>query len=1321
MHSMKQKSKLSILFLSFLFTLASPAFGQGIGINSDGSDPDPSAMLDVKSTSKGILIPRMNAIQRLALTPSEGLLVYQTTGTTGFYFHDGNSWRYLTDNTSHYFISDADGDTQITVDNGSDEDVIRFTIDGTEHFTMENGRLRILGTGASVFIGEDAGKNDDLSLNGNTFVGLKAGEETTSGQTNIGLGLRALNKNVSGYSNVAIGVRALHENTDRHNLVAVGDSALFKNGLNAFSPDDGSGNTAIGSKAMYNNDLGYWNTATGYRALAGNDDGNFNTVFGHEASFKNIHGSDNTCIGSGAGYWNHSGNQNTIIGSFAGYGPGLHSISGNVFLGYSAGSNETGNNKLYIENSDSEAPLIYGEFDNNLLRINGVLDINEMYQFPTSDGTAGQVLTTNGAGDIGWTTPSIGDITAVGSMNAGAVFSGMGAADQWLGLGSSAGRIEFKSQSADAVNILNARMGISTSFPAVKLHVTGGTDASLSDGSGYFLIGEQSGYNLVFDENEIMARNSGALSPLYLQSSGGGIFIHQNLSQSNRAVITSDGNVGLGINTPPEKLSLHNGNLLLSNSGSPGQLIFQEPSGSGSQFTSFSAQAQATDINYTLPASDGDPGQLLTTDGNGLLYWDTNPTQELDDLSDAKTLGASIYLGQGAGQNDLITTNDNIALGENALQSNTDGEDNLAIGKEALYNNNDGTENIALGNLALKNAAYADYNLAIGANAAENLINGDNNIVIGHESLPHNEFGEANIIIGNIAGSGWSNFSGNILIGHAAGFSETGSNKLYIENSGSTTPLIYGEFDNNLLRINGILDINEMYQFPTSDGTAGQVLTTNGAGDIGWTTPSIGDITAVGSMNAGAVFSGMGAADQWLGLGSSAGRIEFKSQSADAVNILNARMGISTSFPAVKLHVTGGTDASLSDDSGYVVIGDQDATNIVLDDNEIMARNDGNNSTIYLQPNGGDIQIHHGETASQQVVIKNDGLVGIGTLAPTEKLTIKNGNVILSNSGTAGEIRFQEPSVSGSNYTALKAQAQSSNISYTLPSNDGDPGDLLSTDGAGQLSWQSDEGALVLNDLSDVLSNGAQLVIGTGAGPDAGINDVILGPYALTKSIGSQNVAIGYEAGNNWILSSGSGNVFLGYKAGFYETGSNKLYIENSDSNMPLIYGEFDNDLTTIYGNLGVGTKEFGGGSMTLALKEGSNPSNSIPDGVILFAKEVSGSSELRVRDEAGNVTTLSPHNFSLVNKSEPMAWAYYSENAALNQTINVDMLRVVRVVEKMSGEKLVNMASTDDKNAPHVETSGPASGQMEALNDEIAALRALVRTLEKRIELLEK
>ncbi len=65
--------------------------------------------------------------------------------------------------------------------------------------------------------------------------------------------------------------------------------------------------------------------------------------------------------------------------------------------------------------------------------------------------------------------------------------------------------------------------------------------------------------------------------------------------------------------------------------------------------------------------------------------------------------------------------------------------------------------------------------------------------------------------------------------------------------------------------------------------------------------------------------------------------------------------GIGTDTPAVKLQIEGGTDASLSDGSGFLVMGDEDDVNMVIDNNEIIARNDGANSTLYLNAPGGKV------------------------------------------------------------------------------------------------------------------------------------------------------------------------------------------------------------------------------------------------------------------------------------------------------------------------------------------------------------------------------
>ncbi len=127
--------------------------------------------------------------------------------------------------------------------------------------------------------------------------------------------------------------------------------------------------------------------------------GSFNTFYGLNSGYTNITGSSNVFNGYQAGYLTLSGNTNTFIGresgytnstssgnTYLGYQSGRQSTgSNNIFLGYQSGYSETGSNKLYIENSTSVTPLIYGEFDNNYVKISDSLEISRSLKFSQND------------------------------------------------------------------------------------------------------------------------------------------------------------------------------------------------------------------------------------------------------------------------------------------------------------------------------------------------------------------------------------------------------------------------------------------------------------------------------------------------------------------------------------------------------------------------------------------------------------------------------------------------------------------------------------------------------------------------------------------------------------------------------------------------------------------------------------------------------------------------------------------------------------------------------------------------------------------------
>jgi hypothetical protein len=118
---------------------------------------------------------------------------------------------------------------------------------------------------------------------------------------------------------------------------------------------------------------GYYNTFLGHLAGRLNTIGPCNTFIGNDTGYSNTTGGNSTLVGYQAGYMSTEGSYNTYLGFAAGYSntTGL----GNVFLGYRAGYYETGSTKLYIDNSDTGNPLIYGEFDNDVVAINGKLGV----------------------------------------------------------------------------------------------------------------------------------------------------------------------------------------------------------------------------------------------------------------------------------------------------------------------------------------------------------------------------------------------------------------------------------------------------------------------------------------------------------------------------------------------------------------------------------------------------------------------------------------------------------------------------------------------------------------------------------------------------------------------------------------------------------------------------------------------------------------------------------------------------------------------------------------------------------------------------------
>jgi hypothetical protein len=345
---MNKPFSLSILFAVCLAVLTTPAKAQSVGVGT--TSPHASAQLDVSSTNKGMLVPRLTTAQRTAIAaPATGLLVYDTNQNQ-FVFYNGSDWTNIptgsgggstswTVNGTNQYSNVADN-----VGIGTVTPAGKLHVKGTT--VIDSSRIIFQNTGGSVLIGQNAGANDPFnSGSNNTFVGNNAGQAFNSGASNIALGENALQNATLTVENIAIGKQALG------NSVTVG-----------------AANVAIGSSTGLVNG-----------------------------------GASNVFIGQMAGNNNTSGNDNIMIGRSAGTAIPPSTGSRNVFIGLNAGQNEMGSDKLYINSSiNPGTPLVYGDFFTKLFRINGTLNINSSYSLPGTAGNTNFVLKSDGGGFTSW-------------------------------------------------------------------------------------------------------------------------------------------------------------------------------------------------------------------------------------------------------------------------------------------------------------------------------------------------------------------------------------------------------------------------------------------------------------------------------------------------------------------------------------------------------------------------------------------------------------------------------------------------------------------------------------------------------------------------------------------------------------------------------------------------------------------------------------------------------------------------------------------------------------------------------------------------------
>jgi hypothetical protein len=194
----------------------------------------------------------------------------------------------------------------------------------------------------------------------NSVIGYNAGYFLQTGNDNVFIGNKA-GYNTRGNENIFIGNEAGYKTTTPVRNVFIGHEAGHENEIGQY-------NLYVGNMAGRNG-TGYYNTILGGLAARTNDFGDGNVVIGYVAG-RDMKSSNNVFIGQGAGY------NNTSTGD-----------GSNVFIGYYAGETLSSSDyRLAIASNRSKPILIYGEFDNQRVAINGTTTNNLNFYV---NGTAG--------------------------------------------------------------------------------------------------------------------------------------------------------------------------------------------------------------------------------------------------------------------------------------------------------------------------------------------------------------------------------------------------------------------------------------------------------------------------------------------------------------------------------------------------------------------------------------------------------------------------------------------------------------------------------------------------------------------------------------------------------------------------------------------------------------------------------------------------------------------------------------------------------------------------------------------------------------------
>ncbi|MBN8572445.1 MAG: hypothetical protein J0M05_00900 [Candidatus Kapabacteria bacterium] len=546
--------------------------------------------------------------------------------------------------------------------------------------------------------------------------------------------------------------------------------------------------------------------------------------------------------------------------------------------------------------------------------------------------------------------------------------------------------------------------------------------------------------------------------------------------------------LGIGQTNPSERFELRDGNLLISNSGTAGQIRFQEPNAGGTNYTAFQAGAQSSDITYTLPTALPGTNGILTSNNSGTLSWSTV------DLSG----GNQVISGQGVATRIAFWTATN-TLGSDAelYWDNTNKRVGIGTTTPGQELDVDGDIRISGANDQLEfRGNSTGYSTIRAGNQGTTTIN-----YILPTALPTaNQVLTASSVAGSDITLGWGNGLNWTLTGNAStnpstnflGTTDAQDFRIRTNNTqrisvlsgggvsllaagGTTQTLQFSDGDNSNfigLRAPTNVSSNVTWTLPSADGTANQVLITNGSGTLSWS-----NVTAITSLN------GLTGSTQTFATGTTGS--DFNIASSGTTHTFNlpdasttARGVITTGAQTLagdktfngNVRVANQSDIRFGDADNSNFVAFQAPANIISNvtwtlpatdgtANQVL-RTDGAGNLSWTNASGGGLIVSdsawslngNSVTAGKFLGTKNAFDLPIRT-NNIERLTLfSTGNMRLeSNGGTAQQFQFENPA--GNFISTFQAGAQTANINYTLPIAAPANNQVLISTAAGSMSW----------------------------------------------------------------------------------------------------------------------------------------------------------------------------------------------------------------------------------------------------------------------------